>query len=79
MFNKWKTSATLSFWNILLPFDPTYLSTASTNNEENRILIGLGGFLYDTEGCIFVLVACIKDATTIAAAAQVMYTHVASR
>ena len=79
MFHKWKTSATLSFQNILLPFDPTYLLAPSTNNEEDRLLIGLGGFLYDTEVCIFVLVACIKDATTIAAAAQVMYTHATSR
>ena len=79
MFNKWKNSATLSFRNILLPFDPTYLLAPSTNNEEDRLLTGPGGFLYDAEGCRFVLVACIKDATAIAAAAQVMYTHAASR
>ena len=59
--------------------DPTYLSTPSTNNEEDRILTGPRGFLYDVEGCIFVLVSCIKDATTIDATTQLMYTHVASR
>ena len=79
MFNKWKTSATLSFQNILLPFDPTYLSTVSTNNEEDRLLIGPGGFLYDADRCRFVLVTCIKDATAITTAAQVMYTHADSR
>ena len=58
--------------------DPTYLSAPSTNNEEDRLLTGPGVFLYDAEGCIFVLVAYIKDVTAIVSATQVMYTHAAS-
>ena len=63
---------------LFLELDPTYLSAPSTNNEEDRLLTGPGGFLYDAQGCRFVLVSCIKEVNAIVIAAQVMYTYAAS-